>query len=174
MPPPAHPAVAGPGEPPLTEPRAVVATDREKGRGKKDGATPPPVSDHPSGPVNPPVATVPEPGRPTDPRTAAKPKRDDERPKQEPPQNPVAVVPPVVPVLGGGAAEPGQKPKTDAPAGGFHPPGETRRPIAGEGKPAAPVAPPPGVDPAGAQAQAGAEAARVAREQAGQTLLIIQ
>ena len=101
MPPPAHPAVQGPGEPPLTEPRAVVRGDRENGRGKSAEATPPPVisvrpprpvsppaSNLPGAPTTPPVATVAAPTRPAEPRTADQPKPDKERPPQEPPRSP--------------------------------------------------------------------------------------
>lgn len=111
MPPPAHPAITGLGEPPLTEPRAVVPGERDTGRGKKDGAPPPPViSGGPSKPARPPVATVAEPARPADPRIA-----DPAKPDKEPPRNPVVIAPPVAPVNpAGAAAEAARAVRTDA------------------------------------------------------------
>ena len=154
-------ATVSPGTPLPVDPRAAVRMEREKERGKNgDASNPPAVTGGPLKPFNQdavtnPVVTAPGQDKVSDPRAAEK----TERPKmdRDAVRNPVVVVPPdtektVVPnapVTGTVPVEPregrGPKPMKDAPAGGFHP---------------------PGVDPAAAQAQAAAEAARAAREQA--------
>ena len=145
-------AAVSPGAAQPVDPRAAVRMEREKKRGKNgDTNTPPAVTGGPLKPFNQdavtnPVVTPPGQGNVIDPRAVGK----TGHPKmgRENAPNPVVVAPPDAPVIGTAPVEPregrGAKPMKDAPVGGFHP---------------------PGVDPAAAQAQAAAEAARVAREQ---------
>jgi hypothetical protein len=142
-PPTAQPVLAGPAEPRLTEPRGVERAEREKGRGKKDGATPPAVvSGGPSKPARPQVADNPpvvDPARGGDPQTVGKSQPDRKRREQETLPRPAVIVPPVAPVIGGVPVDPAQNPKPVVPAGVLPP---------GERKPAIPLA-----DPAAGQAQ---------------------
>lgn len=142
-PPAAQPVLAGPAEPRLTEPRGVERAEREKGRGKKDGATPPAVvSGGPSKSARPQVADNPpvvDPARGGDPQTVGKSQPDRKRREQETLPRPAVIVPPVAPVIGGVPVDPAQNPKPVVPAGVLPP---------GERKPAVPLA-----DSAAGQAQ---------------------
>ena len=142
-------ATVSPGVPQPVDPRGVVRSERENGRGKNGEANNPPVVT--GGPLKPfnqdavtnPVVTAPAQDKVADPRAGGK----NDRPKmdREAVQNPVVIAPPDAEKS---AVQPredrGPKPMKDAPAGGFHA---------------------PGTDPA-PPAQAAAEAAKAAREQA--------
>lgn len=179
--------------PAQADPQAVLPGFGGRGQRGKGDRPPAPVAAIPVAPtpvVTPPPpatppAVLPDQAQPANPRIAAPKDREREKGRGKndggPPLKPVVVVPPVAPVVAPIApAAPvaptpmavapgegrGEKPKHDAPVGGFHKPGEKPQPVVGDIRPAKPVEPVAVADPAPAQAQAAAEAAKAAREQA--------